>query len=69
MIYKVLYQKQLDEAPVRERTETLYIEAESVQAVRQKLQKENFNIEFIQQLSDVHLAFEKQSENFVLESV
>lgn len=34
MIFKVLYQEVPDEVPVRERTKSLYIEAESVREVR-----------------------------------
>lgn len=69
MVYKILYQELPDEAPVRERTETLYVKAQSVRDVRQKLQNKNINIEFIQHLTELHLDYEKQSENFVLESV
>lgn len=69
MIYKVLYQEYPDEAPVREWTKTLYVEADSVREVRQKLIDKNINIEFIQELTDTHLAFEKQTEQFDLESV
>jgi len=69
MIFKVLYQELPEEAPIRERTETLYMEAKSVREVRKNLTDKNINIEFIQQLSDVHLAFEEQSDKFVTESV
>ncbi|ASK63637.1 hypothetical protein CFK37_16470 [Virgibacillus phasianinus] len=69
MIYKVYYQELKSEIPVRERTKGLYIEAESERAVRDKLVDRNYNIEFIQQLDDAHLAYEKKSENFTLENV
>jgi len=69
MIYKVLYQKHPEEVPVRERTEKLYIEAESERDVRQKLNDRNYNIEFVQPLDAAHLAYEKQSEDFALETV
>ncbi|HLR40500.1 MAG TPA: DNA-directed RNA polymerase subunit epsilon [Virgibacillus sp.] len=71
MIFKVLYQALPNEVPVRERTKSLYMEAESVREVRQKLidRDYNINVEFIQALDEVHLAFEKQSEDFVLENV
>ncbi|HLR07796.1 MAG TPA: DNA-directed RNA polymerase subunit epsilon [Bacillota bacterium] len=69
MIYKVLYQEHSEEIPVRERTKSLYIEAESERDVRQKLDDRNYNIEFIQPLDPTHLAYEKQSEDFTLETV
>ena len=69
MIFKVLYQETPDTAPVRERTNSLYVEAESEREVREKLEDRNINIEFIQELDEVHLAYEKKSEHFQIESV
>ncbi|QKY68911.1 DNA-dependent RNA polymerase subunit epsilon [Lentibacillus sp. CBA3610] len=69
MIFKVLYQELPDEIPVRERTNSAYIEADSEREVRHKLADRNYNIEFIQALDDAHLAYEKQSEHFELENV
>lgn len=69
MIFKVLYQEEPGEIPVRERTKSLYIEAESVRDVRNKLSDRNINIEYIQQLDEAHLEYEKQSEEFQLENV
>lgn len=69
MIYKVLYQESPDIPPTRERTKSMYVEAESEIEVRAKLRDRNINIEFIQALNDVHLEYEKKSENFKVESV
>ena len=69
MIYKVLYQENEDEVPVRERTKALYIEADSVREVRRKLSDRNYNIEYIQELDEAHLNYEKQSEDFKLENI
>jgi len=69
MIFKVLYQQVPNEVPVRERTKSLYVEAESVREVRKKLQNYQYNIEFIEALDENHLAYEKQSEDFKLEQV
>ena len=69
MIFKVFFQQKKTEVPVRERTQTIYIEAESEREVRAKLAERNLNIEFIQMLDKAHLEYEKQSENFVLENV
>lgn len=69
MIFKVLYQDLPNEAPVRERTKSLYVEAESEREARAKLRDRNINIEFIQALDDVHLEYEKKSEKYKVESV
>ncbi|MDC3412769.1 DNA-directed RNA polymerase subunit epsilon [Aquibacillus sp. 3ASR75-11] len=68
MIFKVMYQELPNEIPVRERTKSLYFEAQSQREVRQKLSDRSINIEFIQQLDDAHLAYEKNSPNFKVEN-
>lgn len=69
MIFKVLYQDVLDDAPVRERTKALYIEAESIKDARKKLEDRVINIEYIQALDDAHLAYERKSEDFEVENI
>lgn len=69
MIFKVLYQDTADTAPVREHTQCLYVEADSVREVRNKLADRNLNIELIQELNEAHLAYEQKSEHFTIESV
>lgn len=69
MVFKVFFQNVKTEVPVRERTQTLYIEGKSVRDVRKKLAERNLNIEFIQLLDEAHLKYEKRSEKFVLENV
>lgn len=69
MIFKVLYQEHAQEVPVRERTESMYIEAESERKVREKLADKGFNIEYIQVLNEDHLAYEKESEDYALENL
>jgi len=69
MIFKVLYQPSADLAIVRERTESMYVEAESEREVRSKLADRNYNIEFIQPLDEAHLAYEQKNEDFQIESV
>ncbi|GAA0293861.1 DNA-dependent RNA polymerase auxiliary subunit epsilon [Gracilibacillus halotolerans] len=68
MIYKVLYQENPDEIPVREHTKSLYLEAESEKDVRIKLKERNINIEFIQLLNEAHLEYEKNSPDFKVET-
>lgn len=69
MIFKVIYQESRQEIPVRERSKSLYVEADSEKEVRQKLSDRNYNIEFIHPLDEAHLAYEKQSEDFKVENV
>ncbi|AEB24143.1 RNA polymerase subunit omega 1 [Bacillus sp. L381] len=64
MIYKVFYQEKADEVPVREKTDSLYIEGVSERDVRTKLKDKKFNIEFVQPVDGAFLEYEKQSENF-----
>ncbi|KGX85084.1 DNA-dependent RNA polymerase subunit epsilon [Pontibacillus marinus] len=69
MIFKVLYQERSEEVPVRERTTSLYIEAETEREIRKKLADRKLNIEYIQALDGDHLEYEKQSEDFQVESI
>ncbi|MFB4210970.1 DNA-dependent RNA polymerase subunit epsilon [Shouchella sp. JSM 1781072] len=64
MIFKVFIQEDFSQAPVRERTESLYIEAESVSDVRAKLVDEPYNIEYITPLTGSFLEYEQQREDF-----
>ncbi|MGG1227526.1 RNA polymerase subunit omega 1 [Bacillus halotolerans] len=64
MIYKVFYQKKAEEVPVREKTDSLYIEGVSERDVRTKLKDKKFNIEFITPVDGAFLEHEQQSENF-----
>ncbi|WP_188205651.1 DNA-dependent RNA polymerase subunit epsilon [Alkalibacillus aidingensis] len=69
MIFKVLYQDEITEAPVREETKAMYIEADSKREVRKKLADRNYNIEHVLELSESHLAYEQQSEDFKVEKI
>ena len=69
MVFKVFYQEDSWEIPVRECTKSLYIEGETEREVRKKLADRNLNIEYIQLLDDAHLKYEQQSEDFKLENV
>lgn len=68
MIYKVYYQENKNEIPVRENTKTIYVEASSVREVRAYLKDRNYNIEFIQELEGNYLEYEKNSPNFQVEN-
>lgn len=68
MIYKVLYQEVIDEVPVREHTQCLYVEASSVKEVRQLLSDRNHNLEYIHPLEGAHLEYEMKSDKFKVEN-
>lgn len=69
MIFKVLYQERKEEVPVRERTQAMYVEAETERRVREKLKDKGINIEYIQVLNEDHLAYEQESEDFAVENL
>jgi DNA-dependent RNA polymerase auxiliary subunit epsilon len=64
MIFKVYYQEDVAEAPVREKTQSLFVEASAVYEVRRKLKDKPYNIEFIQAVEGEFYDYEKQDENF-----
>ncbi|MGX7347646.1 DNA-dependent RNA polymerase subunit epsilon [Aerococcus vaginalis] len=67
MIYKVLYQENANEPAIRENTQALYIEGETIREVRQKINAHSsVLIENIFPLDEAHLAYEQQSEDFHL---
>lgn len=69
MIFKVYFQESKQEVPVREKTKSFFIEAESVRDVLTKIADRGFNIEFVQAVEGAYLAYEKQNEDFkVLEN-
>lgn len=69
MIYKIYYQVNVLEVPVRENTKSMYIQANSEREVREFLKERNFNIEYIQLLEGKHLEYEQASADFELEQV
>ena len=71
MIYKVFYQETKDRSPRRENTRSLYLEVEANNELEgrikaRKLVEENtdYNIEYIELLSDKHLEYERESGTF-----
>ncbi len=68
MIFKVLYQENANQVPVRENTKSLYVQAETEREVRAMLKDRKYNIEFIQLLEGNHLEFEQASPNFKIEN-
>ncbi|WP_019242473.1 MULTISPECIES: DNA-dependent RNA polymerase subunit epsilon [Bacillus] len=66
MIYKVYYQESLTEVPVREKTKTVYVKAESVREARQILKDRKYNIEYVGLVDEAYLAYEQQNEDFIV---
>ncbi|WP_019152960.1 DNA-dependent RNA polymerase subunit epsilon [Robertmurraya massiliosenegalensis] len=64
MIFKVYFQDLKTEAPVREKTKTIFVEAESVREVRTKLAERPYNIEFITPVDGAFLEYEQKNENY-----
>lgn len=68
MIYKVYYQENINDIPVRENTKTLYLEASSEREVRHYLKDRGYNIELVQLLEGNYLDYEQASPNYRLEN-
>jgi DNA-dependent RNA polymerase auxiliary subunit epsilon len=64
MIFKVYYQEDLYDVPIRENTKVLYFHAESTREVRRKLADRTINIEYVQLLDPSHLEYEQKNEDF-----
>lgn len=64
MIFKVYYQESNKQVPVREKTKTLYVHADSVRDVRKKLLDKTYNIEYVQAVEGAFLEYEQKNEDF-----
>ncbi|MFS8630841.1 MAG: DNA-dependent RNA polymerase auxiliary subunit epsilon family protein [Bacillales bacterium] len=60
MIFKVYYQENINDIPVRENTKTLFVQADSERDVRRKLEDLSYNIEFITPIEGAYLEYEKK---------
>lgn len=61
MIFKATYQETKTQVPLRENTKALFIEANSKEEARAKLANTPYNIEYLQELSDAHLEYEREN--------
>ncbi len=67
MIYKIYYQETKDRNPKREQTHSLYIKADDAVIARRLVEQNTpYNIEFVQELDEKHLAYEKENADFKL---
>ncbi|MDQ0972859.1 DNA-dependent RNA polymerase auxiliary subunit epsilon [Bacillus niacini] len=64
MVFKVYFQENIKEVPVREKTKVLYVEGESVRDVRKKIADRGYNVELVQEVSGAFLEYEKQNEDY-----
>jgi DNA-dependent RNA polymerase auxiliary subunit epsilon len=64
MIFKVYFQESIKQAPVREKTKTLYFEAESAKDVRKSLALKSFNVEYVESVTGAYLEYEQKNEDF-----
>lgn len=67
MIFKVYYQETKVQNPKREQTKSLYVEAEDAVEVRRLVEVNTpYNLEFVQELDENHLNYEKENADFFL---
>ncbi|MGT2666443.1 DNA-dependent RNA polymerase subunit epsilon [Streptococcus rifensis] len=73
MIYKVFYQETKTTNPKREMTKALYLEVDAANELEGRIKARQvveantaYHIEFIELLSDKHLAYEKETGAFEL---
>lgn len=64
MIFKVYFQESNKQVPVREKTKTLFIQADSERDVRKKLAAKPYNIEYVQSVQGAFLEYEQNNEDF-----
>lgn len=65
MIYKVYYQEHAERNPKRETTHSLYLEAESLPQAREIVETSTkYNVEYIEELTDKGVTYEKADPNF-----
>ncbi|HEL0028279.1 TPA: DNA-dependent RNA polymerase auxiliary subunit epsilon family protein [Streptococcus equi subsp. zooepidemicus] len=73
MIYKVFYQETKERSPRRENTQALYLDIGAASELEGRIKARkmveehtNYNVEFIELLSDKHLDYEKETGVFTL---
>ena len=62
MIFKVIYQESKNQIPNREKTQSMFLEAESIIEAREKLANNTpYTIELVQEISGAHLEYEQEN--------
>lgn len=62
--FKVFYQENNKEIPVRENTKSMFIESSDKPSVLRYLESKNYNVEYVQEMNEEYLNFEKKSSDF-----
>ncbi|KXB58540.1 DNA-dependent RNA polymerase subunit epsilon [Gemelliphila asaccharolytica] len=62
--FKVFYQENNKEIPVRENTKSMFIESSDKPSVLRYLESKNYNVEYVQEMTEEYLNFEKKSSDF-----
>ena len=58
--FKVFYQENNKEIPVRENTKSMFIESSDKPSVLRYLESKNYNVEYVQEMTEEYLNFEKK---------
>lgn len=67
MIFKIIYQENPNQVPLRENAKTLFMEADSKVEVRQRLADNTpYNIQHIEEISGAYLEYEQSSPDYRL---
>lgn len=61
MVFKVYYQENLNNVPVREHTQSIYVEGESTRDVRDKIKDFPYNIEYVEPVTGAYYEYEKKN--------
>lgn len=69
MMYKVYFQEDKYEVPVREKTKTVFLQANSEREARQLLKDRQINIEYVQRVEGPYYEYEKQQEYFKITEI
>ena len=62
--FKVFYQENNKEIPVRENTKSMFIESSDKPSVLRYLESKNYNVEYVQEMTEEYLNFKKKSSDF-----
>ncbi|PZO94112.1 RNA polymerase epsilon subunit [Streptococcus halichoeri] len=73
MIYKIFYQENKERSPRRENTKVMYLDVDAQTELEGRIktrrlieEHKNYNVEYIERLSDKHLEYEKTAGVFEL---
>jgi len=61
MVFKVYYQEDPKNVPVREHTQSIYVEGESQRDVRDKIKDLPYNIEYVEAVTGAYYEYEKKN--------